>query len=283
STCSSVVYTIARSRSFVLSQRRFIFSPVRRIQIGQFGAAILGSLLALVGATLSPVGAEVLLDVLEGATLPGVVGRVVLCHLSPTRGNRRAGDDLDRSHLSLLHRRGLGAVNLAENGEHVRLGLGLDPAATLSSHHPPSTSWVVGSHNERSGLAHVFVLRLRFGGRLDPLDKTLDLRDQLLLELMNAAVSRAHLPDRKSTRLNSSHVKISYAAFCPRPPRPTPFPYTTLFRSSAVTTHQAPVGSSVATTSAAGLHMSSSFGSGSGVGLTPLTRRWTSGTSSFLN
>src|SRR5690606_8919160 len=38
--------------------------------------------------------------------------------------------------------------------------------------------------------------------------------------------------DRKSTRLNSSHVKISYAVFCLRsPPIPTLFPYTTLFRS----------------------------------------------------
>src|SRR5699024_2477824 len=36
--------------------------------------------------------------------------------------------------------------------------------------------------------------------------------------------------DRKSTRLNSSHVSISYAVCCP-PPRPTFFPYTTLFRS----------------------------------------------------
>src|SRR5690554_1708676 len=40
--------------------------------------------------------------------------------------------------------------------------------------------------------------------------------------------------DRKSTRLNSSHVRISYAVFCliPRPPRSTLFPYTTLFRSN---------------------------------------------------
>src|SRR5215510_10838311 len=54
--------------------------------------------------------------------------------------------------------------------------------------------------------------------------------------------------DRKSTRLNSSHVAISYAVFClkkkscfasiffflmiRRPPRSTLFPYTTLFRSS---------------------------------------------------
>src|SRR5690554_5313337 len=41
--------------------------------------------------------------------------------------------------------------------------------------------------------------------------------------------------DRKSTRLNSSHVRISYAVFCliRRPPRSTLFPYTTLFRSEA--------------------------------------------------
>src|SRR5699024_6497693 len=39
--------------------------------------------------------------------------------------------------------------------------------------------------------------------------------------------------DRKSTRLNSSHVSISYAVFCfRRPPLPPRFPYTPLFRSS---------------------------------------------------
>src|SRR5690625_4984184 len=40
--------------------------------------------------------------------------------------------------------------------------------------------------------------------------------------------------DRKSTRLNSSHVATSYAVFCfiPRPPRSLRFPYTTLFRSN---------------------------------------------------
>src|SRR5690554_3907029 len=39
--------------------------------------------------------------------------------------------------------------------------------------------------------------------------------------------------DRKSTRLNSSHVRISYAVFCLTQPPPisTLFPYTTLFRS----------------------------------------------------
>src|SRR5689334_22400048 len=42
-------------------------------------------------------------------------------------------------------------------------------------------------------------------------------------------------PDRKSTRLNSSHSSISYAVFClsRRPPRSPLFPYTTLFRSMA--------------------------------------------------
>src|SRR5690554_1825214 len=42
--------------------------------------------------------------------------------------------------------------------------------------------------------------------------------------------------DRKSTRLNSSHVRISYAVFCliRCPPPSTLFPYTTLFRSNTL-------------------------------------------------
>src|SRR5688500_9386434 len=44
----------------------------------------------------------------------------------------------------------------------------------------------------------------------------------------------AGLEDRKSTRLNSSHLVISYAVFCSHPPTPTLFPYTTLFRSRCV-------------------------------------------------
>src|SRR5688500_7528317 len=42
-------------------------------------------------------------------------------------------------------------------------------------------------------------------------------------------------PDRKSTRLNSSHLVISYAVCCLLSQRlvPTPLPYTTLFRSAA--------------------------------------------------
>src|SRR5437762_1220181 len=50
-----------------------------------------------------------------------------------------------------------------------------------------------------------------------------------------AALPCACWPDRKSTRLNSSHRCISYAVFCliARSPTPTLFPYTTLFRSEA--------------------------------------------------
>src|SRR5690242_563678 len=49
---------------------------------------------------------------------------------------------------------------------------------------------------------------------------------------------RSTPPDRKSTRLNSSHMSISYAVFClkilRRPRRPPLFPYTTLFRSEPI-------------------------------------------------
>src|SRR5438874_1511385 len=46
-------------------------------------------------------------------------------------------------------------------------------------------------------------------------------------------VTRGGNQDRKSTRLNSSHVEISYAVLClpTRPPMSPLFPYTTLFRS----------------------------------------------------
>src|SRR5690606_40546363 len=51
----------------------------------------------------------------------------------------------------------------------------------------------------------------RLGGALLCVDLALDARDQGLLARFGDAV-RAE--DRKSTRLNSSHVKISYAVFC---------------------------------------------------------------------
>src|SRR5690606_41983328 len=52
-----------------------------------------------------------------------------------------------------------------------------------------------------------------WGGRIDPQEYTDSLRftaDWAHSEGLNYQV----LPDRKSTRLNSSHVKISYAVFC---------------------------------------------------------------------
>src|SRR2546430_5061579 len=46
-----------------------------------------------------------------------------------------------------------------------------------------------------------------------PIDMTLQaLFERLSLTLRNAYL--AHAPDRKSTRLNSSHSQISYAVFC---------------------------------------------------------------------
>src|ERR1035441_5875018 len=57
-------------------------------------------------------------------------------------------------------------------------------------------------------------------------------------------------PDRKSTRLNSSHLGISYAVFwltmIRRPPTSTLFPYTTLFRSMETHSPDALVGPSQA-------------------------------------
>src|SRR5690625_6626134 len=35
-----------------------------------------------------------------------------------------------------------------------------------------------------------------------------------MLELVSSGLGKCILPDRKSTRLNSSHVAISYAVFC---------------------------------------------------------------------
>src|SRR5437868_3815411 len=52
-------------------------------------------------------------------------------------------------------------------------------------------------------------------------------------ESPSGSAVRSTTPDRKSTRLNSSHVSISYAVFCllRRLPRCALVPYTTLFRS----------------------------------------------------
>src|SRR5205807_1917616 len=63
------------------------------------------------------------------------------------------------------------------------------------------------------------------GSRVSIVNRTLEHAERLAIELGHTARS-----DRKSTRLNSSHLVISYAILCP-PPASTLFPYTTLFRS----------------------------------------------------
>src|SRR5207249_643931 len=66
----------------------------------------------------------------------------------------------------------------------------------------------------------------------DPLFFSSDL-GMTFAEAPMPAKQRVSHRDRKSTRLNSSHVSISYAVFCliRPPPGSTLFPYTTLFRS----------------------------------------------------
>src|SRR5690349_22555172 len=60
---------------------------------------------------------------------------------------------------------------------------------------------------DRSGLAK----------RITNLDGRCDDRTRILARLggiASGAAWRGYFPDRKSTRLNSSHVEISYAVFC---------------------------------------------------------------------
>src|SRR5438874_952199 len=58
---------------------------------------------------------------------------------------------------------------------------------------------------------------------------------EIVAKHLSELPENTRLLDRKSTRLNSSHVEISYAVFCLKKIRPPPnsplFPYTTLFRS----------------------------------------------------
>src|SRR5690554_7072576 len=47
----------------------------------------------------------------------------------------------------------------------------------------------------------------------EPVQQALAIADELQAEKMNTCLNRI-TKDRKSTRLNSSHVRISYAVFC---------------------------------------------------------------------
>src|SRR5436305_7539805 len=75
-----------------------------------------------------------------------------------------------------------------------------------------------GSHRDlhsfptrRSSALRPLVARGAAWAREHPCERP---RSAGLESLRHAAAGRAHDEDRKSTRLNSSHVRISYAVFC---------------------------------------------------------------------
>src|SRR5690554_7380173 len=64
---------------------------------------------------------------------------------------------------------------------------------------------------------------------------TIDERIRQVFGRENAAALRE---DRKSTRLNSSHVRISYAVFClKKKNKPSTIPHAYLFRQPTMSTH----------------------------------------------
>src|SRR5207249_9817539 len=52
------------------------------------------------------------------------------------------------------------------------------------------------------------------GAKIDDIDRTLGVKAMEVADNLDARISRFEDLDRKSTRLNSSHVSISYAVFC---------------------------------------------------------------------
>src|SRR5699024_9771286 len=94
------------------------------------------------------------------------------------------------------------------------------------------TPTTADSHAPRSGVAHgigeeilqyaaqqagiaVHPATARQAGKIQPafMRQRLELRRQRRQHLADGESLQAHIPDRKSTRLNSSHVSISYAVF----------------------------------------------------------------------
>src|SRR5690606_40573270 len=59
------------------------------------------------------------------------------------------------------------------------------------------------------------IMPLDDAGVLEKLDRSIDGGDgNPRVDKRRAAIKLFHIRDRKSTRLNSSHVKMSYAVFC---------------------------------------------------------------------
>src|SRR5690606_39804765 len=72
-----------------------------------------------------------------------------------------------------------------------------------------ATAWVHGG-----GFATYAKARSDRMDRLDELRRRWDEQHEKLRDLVARLKVKAAVKDRKSTRLNSSHVKISYAVFC---------------------------------------------------------------------
>src|SRR5690606_34367976 len=90
--------------------------------------------------------------------------------------------------------------------ERVMLGLRLKqglPAGIFS----PAAHQVIDRYIER-GLLH------RVGGNVAVTDAGRLLADGIIADILLAEDDDLTVSDRKSIRLNSSHVKISYAVFC---------------------------------------------------------------------
>src|SRR3712207_8309757 len=89
------------------------------------------------------------------------------------------------------------------------------PSSTLFPYTPLSQSPAAGTGSAASTSSATPSPTLR--AQIDPVDAALaqlDRRDQVA-QLIVVGVALTDLsPDRKSTRLNSSHANISYAVFC---------------------------------------------------------------------
>src|SRR5688500_3604291 len=103
----------------------------------------------------------------------------------------------------------------------------------------PSSDGVPQPEEEDAILARLAPQLERLGddGQAEAVRRLSELLDSVGLDHTLSSI-RAALPvpadrlqDRKSTRLNSSHLVTSYAVLCARAPRPPVFPYRTLFRA----------------------------------------------------
>src|SRR5437667_4850939 len=83
------------------------------------------------------------------------------------------------------------------------------PSSTIF---PYTTLFRSGARRKAAGLRGWLETLLHlYGRRVLPFDV---MTARIAGRLSDLARSKGHAPDRKSTRLNSSHITISYAVFC---------------------------------------------------------------------